>query len=115
MANIAPWLHGSSALTRVCVQRRPAPTVGIWKRRQLVGRLVSLGLLMVSAAVAQDAVSIPVSENGEPKPPPGVRLERVQIIDTLAGTGEDGSGGDGGPASDARFGFPPRRGRGYGG
>ena len=109
MAKITRWLRRPSVLARVSVQRRrarPAPAVATWEQRQLVGRLVSLGLLMVSAAVAQDAVSIPVGEDGEPQPPPGVRLERVHIIDTLAGTGDDGVGGDGGPASHARFGFP---------
>ena len=108
-ANIAPWQHRRCALARVCVRGRPAftaPAAGIWKRQQLVGQLLSLGLLFVSAAGAQDALSIPVSDNGEPQPAPGLRLERVHIIDTLAGTGEDGDGGDGGLASDAKFGFP---------
>ena len=71
-----------------------------------LGRLACLGLLLVASAGAQTPLSIPVSESGELQPPPGVQLERVEIIDTFAGSGREGDGGDGGPASEAEFSFP---------
>ena len=70
------------------------------------GRVSCLGLLLVAAAGAQDPLSIPVSESGELQPPVGIRLEDVSIIDTFAGTGKDGDGGDGGQALEAEFSFP---------
>ena len=74
--------------------------------RWRVGRLSCLGLLLVASLTAQDVLSIPVSSDGQPRPPPGVRLESIGVIDTLAGTGQQGDGGDGGPASQAEFRFP---------
>ena len=69
-------------------------------------RLPCLGMLLVAAAAAQDMLSIPVSADGELQPPPGVRLEGTGVIDTLAGTGQEGDSGDGGPAIQAEFSFP---------
>ena len=75
--------------------------------RTRFGHLASLGLFLVAAAAAQEEVlSIPVSESGELQPPPGFRLERVGVIDTFAGTGEDGDAGDGGHASEAQLCLP---------
>ena len=74
--------------------------------RKLIGHLGCLGLFFVAAAMAQDPLSIPVGEDGDFQPPAGVQLQRVHIIETLAGTGEEGGDGDGGPASGAEFDFP---------
>ena len=74
--------------------------------RRRIGRQSCLALLLVGAATGQDVLSFPVSSGGEPRPPPGVRLEGIGVIDTLAGTGQEGGGGDGGPASQAEFRFP---------
>ena len=74
--------------------------------RKLIEHLGCLGLFFVAAAVAQDPLSIPVGENGDFQPPAGVQLQRVHIIETLAGMGEEGGDGDGGPASGAEFNFP---------
>ena len=41
------------------------------------------------------ALSIPVNKNGELQPPAGLQLQQDVIIDTLAGTGQEGYGGDG--------------------
>ena len=83
-----------------------ALAVGDPTPRKRIGQLAWLGLFLVAAAVAQDPLSIPVGENGDFQPPAGVQLQRVHIIGTLAGTGEEGGDGDGGPASGAEFGFP---------
>ena len=68
--------------------------------------LACLGVLLASAAAAQEMLSIPVNADGELQPPPGVQLEPTGVIDTLAGTGRPGHGGDGGPAIQAEFRFP---------
>ena len=60
----------------------------------------------MSAAAAQEVLSIPVGADGELRPPPGVQLERTGVIGTLAGTGRSDHGGDGGPAILAQFSFP---------
>ena len=70
------------------------------------GHMPWLGLLLVATAAAQDVLSVPVGADGLLTPPPGVRLERVGVIETLAGTGDAGDGGDGRPASEAEFRFP---------
>ena len=63
-------------------------------------------MLLVAAAPAQDVLSVPVGTDGRLAPPLGARLEQVGVIETLAGTGDVGDSGDGGPASEARFSFP---------
>ena len=55
-----------------------------------------------SGAPAQEPLSLEVDADGGVEPPAGAELDRSEM-DTLAGTGESGYGGDGGPASDARF------------
>ena len=70
------------------------------------GRALALTACLVATVAGQDPLSIPIGPNGEFEPPPGVRLESTGVIETLAGTGEEGSEGDGGPASAASFGFP---------
>ena len=69
-------------------------------------RIACLGALLASAAAGQELLSIPQSADGVLDPPPGVQLEPIGVIDTLAGTGNPGSGGDGGPATEAEFRFP---------
>ena len=64
------------------------------------------GLLLAATLPAQTQLSIPVSADGELQPPPGIELHRT-VIQTLAGTGERGEGGDGGPAAEAQL-FAPR-------
>ena len=62
---------------------------------------------MVSVAVnAQTPFFIPVGPDGTIDPPPGVKLETVGVIETVAGRGWQGFGGDGGPAVEASFRFP---------
>ena len=68
--------------------------------------LASLGVFLASGAAAQEVLSIPVNADGELQPPAGVQLEPTGVIDTLAGTGRSGHGGDGGPAIQAGFSFP---------
>ena len=65
-----------------------------------------LGMLLAAAAAAQDVLSIPTGDDGRLAPPPGVRLERIGVMETFAGTGITGDRGDGGLASRARFSFP---------
>ena len=55
---------------------------------------------------AQAPLAIPVGADGKPEAPEGMTLETVGVIETLAGTGAVGYGGDGGPASRAFFRFP---------
>ena len=68
--------------------------------------MMALAAVLVSAAAGQAPLSIPVDSDGIPEPPPGVQLERVGVIETLAGSGEEGFGGDQGPALEASFSFP---------
>ena len=62
--------------------------------------------LLAAAAPAQNTLSIPTSADGEPLPPPGMTLERMGIINTLAGGGRQGDRGDGGPAARSELDFP---------
>ncbi len=54
-----------------------------------------------SAVAVEDVLSVPLDASGELAPPAGTELERTMVIETLAGTGEDGFGGDRGPAAEA--------------
>ena len=76
------------------------------RRRPKGGWLPCLALFLAATAGAQEVLTIPVAADGQPDPPPGVRLDRVGVIDTFAGSGEEGDGGDGGTASQAEFRFP---------
>ena len=51
----------------------------------------------------QDFISLPLDADGEPILPAGAVLEQIYVIDTIAGTGEEGFAGDGGPALRAKF------------
>ena len=62
--------------------------------------------LLAAAASAQDVLSIPITADDTPLPPPGMTLERMGVIDTLAGVGRQGDRGDGGPAIRAELDFP---------
>ena len=52
------------------------------------------GLFLATLAPAQEVLSIPTSEDGKLQPPPGMTLEGVGIIDTLAGGGTPGGRGE---------------------
>ena len=69
-------------------------------------RIGCLGGLVSLAAVAQAPLAIPLDADGRPAPPPGVELEQVGVIETLAGTGWEDFSGDGGPAARASLRFP---------
>ena len=75
-------------------------------KEPIAGRMMALAAVLVSAAAGQAPLAIPVNSDGIPEPPPGVQLERVGVIETLAGSGEEGFGGDQGPALEASFSFP---------
>ena len=62
--------------------------------------------MLAGAASAQAPLAIPVNADGSPEAPEGMTLEPVGVIETLAGTGAAGYGGDGGPAFQASFRFP---------
>lgn len=55
---------------------------------------------------AREFLSIAVESSGVLAPPDGVELERVMVIETLAGKGEQGYGGDRGPAAKALLSLP---------
>ena len=76
----------------------------IWVSRVI--RIGCLGGLVSLVAVAQAPLAIPLDAGGRPAPPPGVALERIGVIETLAGTGWEDFSGDGGPASRASLRFP---------
>ena len=54
-----------------------------------------------NVVATRDLLTIPVNENGELQPPGGIELEWTTVIETLAGTGEGGYGGDGGLPTEA--------------
>ena len=68
--------------------------------------IAGLSLVLAGAAAAQAPLAIPVNADGSPEAPEGMTLEPVGVIETLAGTGAAGYGGDGGPAFQASFRFP---------
>ena len=72
----------------------------------IAGRMMALTAALASVAAGQAPLAIPVNADGTPEPPPGVHVERVGVIETLAGSGEEGFGGDQGPALQASFSFP---------
>ena len=76
----------------------------VWAPR--IVRIGWLGGLVSLAAVAQAPLAIPLDASGRPAPPPGVVLEQVGVIETLAGTGWEEFSGDGGPAAQASLRFP---------
>ena len=84
----------------------PAILRQVAKRRLRQGCLPLACFLLAAAVPAQDVLSIPTSADGTPLPPPGMTLEKMGIIDTLAGSGRQGDRGDGGPAAGAELDFP---------
>ncbi len=69
-------------------------------------RLACIALLIAGTAVSQSFITLPLDENGNPVLPPRTVLEAAYSIDTIGGTGYEGYGGDGGPATEAVF-FTP--------
>ena len=61
---------------------------------------------MAGTAVSQGFIALPLGENGNPVLPPSAVLEAAYSIDTMGGTGHEGYGGDGGPATEAIFHTP---------
>ena len=97
---------GGSFAARIAMHAAPDSPHQAAARRSRSRWLPCACLLLATPALSQEVLSIPTSEDGKPQPPPGVTLESVGIIDTLAGTGKEGDRGDGGPASRAELSFP---------
>ena len=72
----------------------------------LLAGIACLAIGLSARASAQDIITLPLDENGEPILPPGAVLETAYVIDGFAGTGERGFSGDGGPASLAALNGP---------
>ena len=68
--------------------------------------LVAVLLELAVAGATPVPLTVPVDSRGNPDLPPEYRVERAWIVDTLIGTGEAGSGGDGGPALHAQLHYP---------
>ncbi len=62
-----------------------------------------MALLAGVTAVAQEVISLPLDENGNPRLPPDAVTETAYVIETFAGTGDAGFDGDGGSATEARL------------
>ena len=83
-----------------------------WMRALLLGAGVCTTLLIAAVAVAQDPLSLRVNADGSFELPPGADLVATDSRSVavgavaLAGSGERGIGGDGGPASNALLSFP---------
>ncbi len=99
---------------RDVIASRPAPIVrrdavavrGLGPLARLVGQIVRIAwvaVLLAGSAVSQDFISLPLDEGGNPVLPPGAVLEAAYVIDTFAGTGEEGYAGDGELATQASF------------
>ena len=71
-----------------------------------LGPMACLALFVVVSATAQEVIRLPLDANGKPVLPPGAVTETAYVIDSFAGTGEEGFHGDGGPAIQARFHTP---------
>ena len=80
--------------------------MGWWTLRRLAVKTTCLAIVGTIALVAQTPFTIPMGPGGKLNPPPGIKLESVGVIDTSAGSGWQGYGGDGGPAIQAGFRFP---------
>ena len=98
-------------LLRHCPRANTAPEGSpCWKDRAASGLrrglIAGLGLVFAGTVSAQAPLAVPVGADGKPEAPEGMTLETVDVIETLAGTGAVGYGGDGGPASRAFFRFP---------
>ena len=71
-----------------------------------VAQVAFAGVALVTAAAAQDVLSIPVHADGELHPPEGSVVEPTFLVSTFAGTGEARYSGDGGQATAAQFTLP---------
>ena len=69
-------------------------------------RFTCIALLLAQTAVSQGFIALPLDGNGNPVLPHSATLEAAYSIDTIGGTGHQGYGGDGGPATEAIFHTP---------
>lgn len=69
-------------------------------------RTACVALPVVVPGVSQQVISLSLDESGQPVLPPAAVVDTAYVIDTIAGTGQRGFGGDGGPASEAQFNHP---------
>ena len=69
-------------------------------------RFTCIALLLAQSAVSQSFIALRLDENGNPVLPHSATLEAAYSIDTIGGTGHQGYGGDGGPATEAIFHTP---------
>ena len=105
--------HRSRQLVRGCATNLvrligPASEIPARFFRSIVlfSQLACVALLIAGTAVSQGFIALPLGENGDPVLPPSAVLEAAYSIDTIGGTGHEGYGGDGGPATEAIF-FSP--------
>ena len=68
-----------------------------------LARLACIAPLIAGTAVSQGFIRLPLGEDGNPVLPASTVLEAAYSIDTIGGTGHEGYGGDGGPATEAIF------------
>ena len=100
LPDVVAWLYGLASLGwRHSPQAAPP-----WRFR--LRRVACLGVVFAITAAAQTTLTVPLDGSGNVVPPAGMTLESIGVIHTLAGTGRQGFGGDGGSALFASFRFP---------